>query len=44
MATKTSTERTFPLASLAGLELHQVMADVVTHRGRRAVRLLDDYE
>lgn len=44
MATKTSTERTFRLASLAGLELHKVKADVVTHRGRRSVRLLDNHE
>jgi len=32
----------FRLNSLSGLELHNVKADLVTYRGRRAVRLVED--
>jgi hypothetical protein len=34
--------RTYSLDSLSGLELYNVRADVVTYRGRRAVRLVED--
>lgn len=36
--------RTFPLASLAELELHHVEADLVDYHGRRAVRLVEGEE
>ncbi len=37
----TSLRRTYRLDSLSQLELHQVRADLVTYRGRRAVRLVE---
>ena len=36
--------RTFPLHSLAELELHHVAAELVTYRGRHAVRLIEQAE
>jgi hypothetical protein len=36
-----STERTFHLNSLSELELHHVEAELVTYRGRHAVRLVE---
>jgi len=36
--------RTFPLSSLSELELHHVEAKLVTHHGRRAVRLVEQGE
>ena len=40
----TSLRRTYPPNSLSQLELHQVRADLVTYRGRRAVRLVESDE
>ena len=36
--------RSFPLSSLSELELHHVEAKLVTHHGRRAVRLVEQGE
>lgn len=36
--------RTFRLNSLANLELHNVKAELVTYRSKRAVRLIEHYE
>jgi hypothetical protein len=36
-----SSVRTYQLASLADLELLNVKAELVTYRGRRAVRLIE---
>src|SRR5215217_1577408 len=39
-----SPARTLPLTSLSDLELHNVRAEVVSHRGKRAVRLSAHFE
>src|SRR5512145_1724457 len=39
-----SQTRTFPLNSLSGLELHNVQAELVTYRGRQAVRVIEQDE
>ncbi len=39
-----SSVRTYQLASLADLELLNVKAELFTYRGRRAVRLVEDYK
>lgn len=39
-----SSSQTYQLASLSDLELLNVKADLVTYRGRRAVRLIENYE
>ena len=39
-----SSSQTYQLASLSDLELLNVKAEIVTYRGRRAVRLIEAYE
>ena len=38
------TTRTFPLTSLTGLQLHNVMADLVTYQNRPAMKLIESDE